>query len=364
MAHRVHGRWPRQEQELTGHDWTTSSPYAASFNHVTLSKDIRYPAPCRAGTDPATRGGSSMFPPLLTSHLKERYVMPRRRKTSQVVTTEDVTVAGVTQRVSVPAPVPRTPADWDRARSVGAMVITVVVVCGALAWSVYAIGNLLAIQAPAPLAYGIAVIFDLTWISALVREYELRYQPDRRKWLGAFSWILLGGSVTAVLLHGLRVADPTVAVCGAAIPLAAKIMWHMRINVGRRPMDARTRAWVDATYRDKDLATIATEVQRDVNRREARVAAERTALDMQRYMHPQVVLEGSSTYDDGASNAQADVPPRGERRRALAQILSQLPADDPRNQAQLARDYHAEVGMTEGSARNAIREWHEQGAAQ
>ncbi len=282
---------------------------------------------------------------------------------------EDVTVGGVTRRVTVGQPTPKAPADWDHIRGAAAMAATVAVVAGALAWSTYAIGTLLSGLAPAPLAYSIAAAFDLAWIVTGEREYKLRFQPARTRRLKAFGWLLLAGSAAVVFIHGLAVSTFVVAACGATLSLLAKVLWYIRVHSGRRPMDPRIQAWVDATIDEGDAALLAAVVQRQANRARSRVARELAALDVQPSAHvhaplnPLVQLEGPHVQDDAAHDTHQDTPPPGERRQALFHLLSTLPVADERSQSELARDLGSQVGLTWGSARNAIRDWEKANAS-
>lgn len=206
----------------------------------------------------------------------------RRKPAWQTRDTEHVTVTvgDTTRTVEIPGETTHAPADWDRARQTGATAGTGVVVAGALAWSVYAIGSLLSDLAPPALAYAIAAVFDLAWILCMGYEYELRFTPSRQRAPRVLGWVLLAVSVATIFVHGLYVADAVVALAGSVIAVLAKVLWHMRVHVGRRELSPAVQAWVDAELDDAAAVLLVVGARRRAARAQAKAREEVAALGL------------------------------------------------------------------------------------
>jgi hypothetical protein len=99
-----------------------------------------------------------------------------------------------------------------------------------LGWTVYAVGEILSRQAPAPLAYTVAGIYDAVWLYALAMETAHRRQGSSGKLPAALGWLFLVTSVGVLFTHGLMNATPVVAVIGAVVPAAAKATLIMAVE--------------------------------------------------------------------------------------------------------------------------------------
>lgn len=285
--------------------------------------------------------------------------MSRHRLTEQ----RAVTIDGDTRVVTVPAERVRVPTDWDLVWDRTLTAATVLVIVGALAWSVAAIGHLLSAQSSTWLAYTIAGVFDLAWIISTARLYQLRTQPKRQRGPRALSWLLLAVSVAAIFTHGMRVADIAVATFGAAIAVLAKILWHQGMAASHRQLSPEILAHLGDSLGEAEGAVEIIRFQRRVNRERGRAAMLAAHDTPPTHTTHAPVHTGVSTGATGlhlvgsTGDTGPTAIPAGGKRKALFKILDGLPDDDGRNIAQLATAYGPRVGMTSGAARNAISEW-------
>ncbi|MFK0107550.1 hypothetical protein, partial [Streptomyces sp. NPDC091217] len=79
-----------------------------------------------------------------------------------------------------------------------------------LGWTVYAVGEILSRQAPAPLAYTVAGIYDAVWLYALAMETAHRRQGSKGTLPAVLGWVFLVTSVGVLFTHGLMYATPAV----------------------------------------------------------------------------------------------------------------------------------------------------------
>lgn len=108
-----------------------------------------------------------------------------------------------------------------------------------LGWTVYAVGEILSHQAPAPLAYTVAGIYDAVWLYALAMETAHRRQGSKATLPTTLGWLFLITSVGVLFTHGLLYATAVVAVIGAVVPAAAKATLIMAVE--RRPPGSPAR---------------------------------------------------------------------------------------------------------------------------
>ncbi|WP_149825950.1 hypothetical protein [Streptomyces tailanensis] len=115
-----------------------------------------------------------------------------------------------------------------------------------LGWTVYAVGEILARQAPAPLAYTVAGIYDAVWLYALAMETAHRRQGSSGKLPASLGWLFLVTSVGVLFTHGLMNATAVVAVIGAVVPAAAKATLIMAVERDSTRISAAAQRQIDA----------------------------------------------------------------------------------------------------------------------
>ncbi|MFE2303295.1 hypothetical protein ACFXAW_34455 [Streptomyces sp. NPDC059445] len=115
-----------------------------------------------------------------------------------------------------------------------------------LGWTVYAVGQILARQAPGPLAYTVAGIYDAVWLYALAMETAHRRQGSKATLPTALGWLFLITSVGVLFTHGLLYATAVVAVIGAVVPAAAKATLIMAVEREATRISPAAQAQIDA----------------------------------------------------------------------------------------------------------------------
>ncbi|MDX3383726.1 hypothetical protein PV682_19975 [Streptomyces niveiscabiei] len=115
-----------------------------------------------------------------------------------------------------------------------------------LGWTVYAVGEILSHQAPAPLAYTVAGIYDAVWLYALAMETAHRRQGSKATLPATLGWLFLVTSVGVLFTHGLLYASPVVAVIGAVVPAAAKATLIMAVEREATRISPAAQAQIDA----------------------------------------------------------------------------------------------------------------------
>ncbi|MFE0676090.1 hypothetical protein [Streptomyces sp. NPDC058867] len=115
-----------------------------------------------------------------------------------------------------------------------------------LGWTVYAVGEILAHQAPAPLAYTVAGIYDAVWLYALAMETAHRRQGSSTKLPASLGWLFLVTSVGMLFTHGLLNAGVVVAVIGAVVPAAAKATLIMAVERDATRISPAAQRQIDA----------------------------------------------------------------------------------------------------------------------
>lgn len=115
-----------------------------------------------------------------------------------------------------------------------------------LGWTVYAVGEILTHQAPAPLAYTVAGIYDAVWLYALAMETAHRRQGSSGKLPASLGWLFLVTSVGVLVTHGLLYATAVVAVIGAVVPAAAKATLIMAVERDTTRISPQAQQQIDA----------------------------------------------------------------------------------------------------------------------
>ncbi|MDT0377283.1 hypothetical protein RM572_00640 [Streptomyces sp. DSM 42041] len=140
--------------------------------------------------------------------------------------------------------VPQPPRDWDhillRAVTGAAVAATAV----SVAWTTASIGQLLALTAPAAVAYAAAGVFDFAWITCLVLQWLDRYDPKRARAAAVVGWFALGIAVAAVIAHGSQLDQLAAGIVGAGISVIAKGLWTLVLRHFAVTLGEGTAGWL------------------------------------------------------------------------------------------------------------------------
>ncbi|MFF4044956.1 hypothetical protein [Streptomyces sp. NPDC001816] len=146
-----------------------------------------------------------------------------------------------------------------------------------LGWTVYAVGEILSRQAPAPLALTVAGIYDAVWLYALAMETAHRRQGSKGTLPAVLGWVFLVTSVGVLFTHGLMYATPVVAVIGAVVPAAAKATLIMAVEREATRISREAQRQIDAVRSaTRDQLAIGRAVTR------AKVDRQKTAAVLER----------------------------------------------------------------------------------
>lgn len=174
------------------------------------------------------------------------------------------------------------PRDWDAALLKGVYSLVVLLVIGSITWSTVAIGSMLAMMAPSWVSYGIAVIFDLSWIICLTLEYLARYNPSKVGLPRRVGWGTLLVSMSAIFTYGLIEGHWVVGLFGALISAIAKSLWAMTMHHVGVKMNRVQAAWVENRHAEIGASLAVAAAQRQMARVENRLAEEKVALENMR----------------------------------------------------------------------------------
>lgn len=178
----------------------------------------------------------------------------------------------------IPIPTPRPPHDWDHTVLTAITTGTALLVTVSVAWSTASIGALLQRVTPAPLAYGAAAAFDLTWIIAMATEWLARYDTNRASTPRTAGHVALAAAMAAVGVHGYLAGDWATAAVGAVISALAKGGWMLVMQHQAVTLDEDTAIWLSAERAARGAArALAAEERIDV-RHTAQLAAIRSSL--------------------------------------------------------------------------------------
>lgn len=182
----------------------------------------------------------------------------------------------VLDRYKIDLPVP--PRDWDRIVLTAATTAAGVLVAAAVVWSTASIGDLLARVTIAPAAYAAAVAFDLAWIICMAVEWLARYDTARAKLPRRMGHGALAIAMVAVGAHGWIADQRAIGIIGAAVSGIVKTLWTVVLNHHAKPLDDKTRQWVDKQRAEAggELAMVA--INRELTRARSLVAAEEEAI--------------------------------------------------------------------------------------
>ncbi|MEX3206058.1 protein transporter Sec31 [Streptomyces acidiscabies] len=191
------------------------------------------------------------------------------------------TVDGKTRMVPDPitVEVPVPPRDWDQAVLTGVTCIAALVLTASVIWSTASIGDLLARVVIAPAAYGAAIVFDLAWIACMAIEWLARYDADRAALPRRAGHAALAVAMLAVGAHGWISGYLVIGIVGAVVSCLAKGLWTVLLDHQAPPLDPRTRAYIQQELAEAGASLALIPARRRVQRAQALVDAERTALD-------------------------------------------------------------------------------------
>ncbi|MFF8679514.1 protein transporter Sec31 [Streptomyces sp. NPDC015237] len=188
------------------------------------------------------------------------------------------TVDGKTRMVPIEVDAPTPPRDWDHFVLTAVTGIAVLVLTASVVWSTASIGDLLARAVIEPAAYGAAVVFDLAWIACMAIEWLARYDDDRAALPRRAGHVMLLLAMAAVYAHGKVAGYWEIGLIGAAVSALAKGLWTVVLRHQTPPLDARTRAWIQAELGDAGASLAMIPVRRKLQRAQGQVAAERAAI--------------------------------------------------------------------------------------
>nr|WP_119611356.1 protein transporter Sec31 [Streptomyces acidiscabies] len=191
------------------------------------------------------------------------------------------TVDGKTRMVPDPitVEVPVPPRDWDQAVLTGVTCIAALVLTASVIWSTASIGDLLARVVIAPAAYGAAIVFDLAWIACMAIEWLARYDADRAALPRRAGHAALAVAMLAVGAHGWISGYLVIGIVGDVVSCLAKGLWTVLLDHQAPPLDPRTRAYIQQELAEAGASLALIPARRRVQRAQALVDAERTALD-------------------------------------------------------------------------------------
>ncbi|MFF1812732.1 hypothetical protein ACFVXW_27100 [Streptomyces sp. NPDC058251] len=200
-----------------------------------------------------------------------------------------------------------------------------------LGWTVYAVGEILSRQAPAPLALTVAGIYDAVWLYALAMETAHRRQGSRGTLPAVLGWVFLVTSVGVLFTHGLMYSTPVVAVIGAVVPAAAKATLIMAVDRDSTRISREAQQQIDAVRSaTRDQVAIGRAVTRAKADRQRTAAVlereERKALGQaqkERHQAAKKLDEVSKNYPVIAQAAVAKEVPALFSDEDLARVLGQ-----------------------------------------
>ncbi|MFF7485621.1 protein transporter Sec31 [Streptomyces luteogriseus] len=188
------------------------------------------------------------------------------------------TVDGKTRMVPINVDTPAPPRDWDHLVLNGVTGIAAVVLTASVIWSTASIGDLLGRAVIEYAAYGAAVVFDLAWIACMAVEWLARYDEERAALPRRAGNVALLVAMLAIGAHGKVSGFWEVGIVGALVSGLAKGLWTVVLRHQTPPLDERTRAWIRGELSDAGAGLALIPVHRKLQRAQAQVDAERTAL--------------------------------------------------------------------------------------
>lgn len=223
------------------------------------------------------------------------------------------------------------PRDWDHLFLKSVYVLVIGMVIGSITWSTVAIGSMLSMMAPAWVSYGIAVIFDLSWIICLTLEYLARYNPAKVRLPRRVGWGTLLVSMSAIFTYGLIEGHWVVGLFGALISAIAKSLWAMVMHHVGVKMSAVQEAWVAKQHAEMGARQAVVAARRQLARTEARIEQETMALALETPVRPTTTAQQVEPTEAERELARVKKQLKKEKkaRRALAQSGPSTGRPDP-----------------------------------
>jgi hypothetical protein len=183
----------------------------------------------------------------------------------------------VPEEYTVEVPVP--PKDWDHIVLTGALTVVAAGLGIVIVWSTSSIGDLLARAVSEPtIAYAAATGFSLGWIVCMALEWVDRYDPVRIRRPRTAGHVFLAADMAAVCVHGWIADSFIVGIIGAVLSGGAKWLWTLVLDRQAAPLDSRTQQWVNIKRGEIGGRLALGASMRQLNRAEARAAAQEAAL--------------------------------------------------------------------------------------
>ena len=209
------------------------------------------------------------------------------------------TVAGITVDVVKQRQTsqPVLPRDYDRAalRTVTVLVLALTTV--AVVWSTVSIGNVLG----GGVGYLAATVFDAAWGVCLLLEWMARFDVGKRTFPRNLGWALLVGTMGVIFWHGLLSHSVAMAVVGAFVSFAAKVLWlGVTKHVDKELSDADSQ-WVAAQISAANAKLAIAGVRRQVARDEHRATLALLAMEAETGL-PETARVLSGQDEDGADS--------------------------------------------------------------
>ncbi|MFE4329670.1 hypothetical protein ACFRQM_09460 [Streptomyces sp. NPDC056831] len=178
---------------------------------------------------------------------------------------ETTAINGLPETREVPYTVmePEPPRDWDALIIRGVTGVAIGVTALAVVSTATSIGGLLHKTVPAPIAYGVAVIFSATWLACQALEYVERLEPTRARNAQLAGWAALLISMSAVVMFGVDKNEPVAGAAGAAVDLMAKGLWTLVLGHYAVPLSEGVAHWL---RRRREKITAAAAVAGQVRR--------------------------------------------------------------------------------------------------
>jgi hypothetical protein len=176
----------------------------------------------------------------------------------------------------------------------------------AVAWTLVAVGGLLATQAPTWVAYSAGALFDLVWVSAMLHERAHRRSASVSRTPTILGWLLLAVSVAAVLVHGLAATTVPIAVIGAVIPVLGKLTLQMALSTAAVRISDEAQRKVDMVRsRGRDTIAVARAID-EVKAAGETVGAEHTARDYRTRVKAHAKVDDARRAYEAALRDRAD----------------------------------------------------------
>ncbi|MFD5078044.1 hypothetical protein [Streptomyces sp. NPDC058371] len=253
-----------------------------------------------------------------------KYTTERRTRTRPK--TIDGTTHQVDEQYTVRVPV--APPDRDAQALAAVTGLAVLIVTGAIVWSTVAIGGLLSAAFNPAISYGIACVFDATWIGLMTLEWIARYDSQRASLPRRMGWAALALSMALIAAHGAVGGFLWIGIAGAAVSLVAKSFWAVVMRTTEARLDTATAQWVAAERSETDGERALVAVRRQLERSKAKAREEAEALSSGGSV-TEIEWRTPATGGLTADRLQAEVEDAAERIRTAQSAGSGSVRTDP-----------------------------------